>query len=55
MLQTLVENGIKHGISKLKKGGKLELITQRVAEGLQIQIKNSGKFTAKKKKVAMVC
>ena len=50
MLQTLVENGIKHGVSKLKKGGKLELITQRVAEGLQIQIKNSGKFTAKKKK-----
>ena len=57
MLQTLVENGIKHGISKLKKGGKLELITQRVAEGLQIQIKNSGKFVAtkQKKKVAMVC
>ena len=50
MLQTLVENGIKHGISKLKKGGKLELITQRVAEGLQIQIKNSGKFTATKQK-----
>ena len=50
MLQTLVENGIKHGVSKLKKGGKLELITQRVAEGLKIQIKNSGKFTEKKKK-----
>jgi two-component system LytT family sensor kinase len=49
MLQTLVENGIKHGVSKLKKGGKLELITQKVAEGLKIQIKNSGKFTEKKK------
>jgi len=50
MLQTLVENGIKHGISKLKKGGKLELITQRVAEGLQIQIRKRGKFQEKKKK-----
>jgi sensor histidine kinase YesM len=26
------------------------LITQRVAEGLHIQIRNSGKFTARKKK-----
>lgn len=50
MLQTLAENSIKHGISKLKKGGKLELITQRVPEGLQIQIKNSGKLTTKKQK-----
>ena len=50
MLQTLAENGIKHGISKLQKGGKLELITKRVSEGLLIQINNTGKFTTKKQK-----
>ena len=50
MLQTLVENGIKHGISKLKKGGELKLITQKVSEGLQIQIKNSGRVITNKYK-----
>jgi two-component system, LytTR family, sensor kinase len=42
MIQTLVENGIKHGISKLTEGGILEVKTF-VKEGkLHILIKNSG-------------
>lgn len=43
MLQTIVENGIKHGISNLVKGGLIEI---KCREGLQdelyIQVKNSG-------------
>ncbi len=42
MIQTLVENGIKHGISKLKEGGKI-LIHTRLSEGnLLIEIRNPG-------------
>ena len=44
MIQTLVENGIKHGISTLKKGGVIEVKTNLVDEGLLVQIRNSGQF-----------
>ncbi|TDB64648.1 sensor histidine kinase [Arundinibacter roseus] len=42
MLQTLVENGIKHGVSRLPKGGYLEV--ESILEGnfLIIQIRNTG-------------
>ena len=47
MLQTIVENGIKHGISRLKKGGLISLKT-KVHEGfLIIQIRNSGRYFPK--------
>lgn len=48
MLQTIVENGIKHGISNLVKGGLIEI---KCREGLQdelyIQVKNSGYLNPK--------
>jgi two-component system LytT family sensor kinase len=44
MIQTLVENGIKHGISKLTKGGILELITIVENDNLIIRIRNSGQL-----------
>ncbi|MDX1627167.1 MAG: histidine kinase [Fulvivirga sp.] len=44
MLQTLVENGVKHGISKLKQGGMIELKTHVRGDKLTIEIKNSGHF-----------
>ena len=44
MLQTLVENGIKHGISKLKKGGKVT-VDARVDLGRMIlEIRNTGHY-----------
>ena len=44
MLQTLVENGIKHGISKLKKGGKVT-VNARVDLGRMIlEIRNNGHY-----------
>jgi two-component system, LytTR family, sensor kinase len=42
MIQTLVENGIKHGISKLTRGGVIQLKTDVVNDKLKIQIRNSG-------------
>jgi two-component sensor histidine kinase len=42
MIQTLVENGIKHGISKLKAGGIIQLTTLVENNNLQIRIRNSG-------------
>lgn len=42
MLQTLVENGIKHGIAKLKKGGLLSITTKVKNQRLNIQVTNSG-------------
>lgn len=44
MIQTLVENGIKHGISNLKNGGIIEVKTDITREGLIIKIRNSGQF-----------
>lgn len=42
MIQTLVENGIKHGVSKLPKGGVVELKAYRENDNLFIIITNSG-------------
>lgn len=44
MIQTLVENGIKHGISKLTEGGIITLQTNIVNNCLQIRIRNSGQY-----------
>lgn len=48
MLQTLVENGIKHGVSKLKSGGSIQ-IRAFVKDGAMVcQIRNSGHYVAGK-------
>ena len=44
IIQTLVENGIKHGISKLKAGGEIQLTANLEQDTLEIQIINSGQF-----------
>ena len=44
MIQTLVENGIKHGISKLTEGGLVQIKTKVDGDHLTIQIRNSGKL-----------
>jgi sensor histidine kinase YesM len=44
MRQTLVENGIKHGISKLTEGGSIQLITSVLNDRLKIQVRNSGTY-----------
>ncbi len=50
MIQTLVENGIKHGISHLKKGGSIRVKTILHDDELKIQIENSGQYLNGKSK-----
>jgi two-component system LytT family sensor kinase len=44
MIQTLVENGIKHGISKLTAGGLIRMETDVENDRLKIRIHNSGRL-----------
>lgn len=44
MLQTLVENGIKHGISNLKEGGEISITTRVKRKHLLLQIRNTGQL-----------
>ena len=50
MIQTLVENGIKHGISKLTAGGKIQVETMVENDCLKIRIRNSGRLMNGEKK-----
>lgn len=44
MIQTLVENGIKHGISKRTEGGSINIETSMNDSNLHIKIKNTGQI-----------
>lgn len=46
MMQTLVENCIKHGIAKIPEGGKVSISAKCDASGLKIHLENSGKYDA---------
>jgi len=48
MIQTLVENGIKHGTSKLPKGGTINISSKIIDNKLIITITNSGVYDANK-------
>jgi len=48
MIQTLVENGIKHGISKLQRGGEISLETIVKDSMLFINIRNNGQLPLQK-------
>ncbi len=45
MIQTIVENGIKHGISNLPKGGLIRIGVSIQKELLRIRIVNTGKYS----------
>jgi two-component system, LytTR family, sensor kinase len=44
MLQTLVENAIKHGISSLINGGLVEITSEVIHDKLCVTIRNSGQY-----------
>jgi len=52
MVQTLVENGIKHGISKRTHGGKISVNSFIEDSMLHIQISNTGRFNEEDLKTA---
>jgi two-component system, LytTR family, sensor kinase len=47
MMQTIVENGIKHGISRLKEGGIIQVQTVVNEDQLIIRIRNTGHLNGK--------
>lgn len=44
LLQTLVENAVKYGISASADGGEIAIITRREAGGLHLQVTNPGEI-----------
>ncbi|NOQ72566.1 MAG: hypothetical protein GQ574_11220 [Crocinitomix sp.] len=46
MIQTVVENAIKHGISQAIDGGVVRVITKKMADTLEITVSNSGQLTS---------
>ena len=51
LLQTLVENAIKHGISMIRKGGALKIVGVLKGDELHITILNDGKYNPKPSEV----
>lgn len=49
LLQTLIENGIKHGISRLTEGGRISLDAAIKENKLNVIIRNSGYFDEHRK------
>ncbi len=45
IIQLLVENAVKHGISKIKKGGIVKVTLADKDNGLLIKVRNSGKLS----------
>jgi two-component system, LytTR family, sensor kinase len=41
-LQPIVENSVKHGISQMTEGGKIEIIAQKFENKLRLQVKDNG-------------
>jgi len=50
MIQTLVENAIKHGVSNLMEGGVIQIQSDVKDSILSIKIRNSGQLSTEKKK-----
>ncbi|MGW9687257.1 sensor histidine kinase [Flagellimonas sp. 2504JD1-5] len=48
IIQLLVENAAKHGISNLKKGGRIVLVVKQDMDVMMIQVKNTGKLKLQK-------
>ena len=44
MLQTLVENSIKHGISKLVNGGVVRIVADFKGDNLELLVQNTGQL-----------
>ncbi|MBL4707239.1 MAG: histidine kinase [Flavobacteriales bacterium] len=50
LLQTLVENGIKHGISQLEEGGEIIIRARKKKDDLILSIEDTGHFREKKER-----
>jgi len=48
LLQTLVENAIKHGISRLPEGGAVRVEARKSSDGLHLRVTNTGRLERKR-------
>lgn len=53
LLQTLVENSIKHGISHSVKGGKIEILMEKTGDKLCIRVINPGHLKTKEDEIGV--
>jgi two-component system LytT family sensor kinase len=44
VIQTLVENAIKHGIAKLQRGGRIDISTRVASNRLEVSVVNTGRL-----------
>jgi len=44
LLQTLVENGVKHGVARLAQGGEIRVASEMQSGALKIRVQNSGQL-----------
>nr|MBP7514938.1 hypothetical protein [Flavobacteriales bacterium] len=44
LLQTLVENAVRHGIAKLTQGGEVVVGARRSGAGLVLSVRNTGEY-----------
>lgn len=45
LLQTLAENGVKHGIARLPAGGELAVLTEMLEGNLRVEVTNTGELS----------
>lgn len=45
LLQTLAENGVKHGIARLPAGGELAVLTKVIEGNLRVEVTNTGELS----------
>jgi len=49
LLQTLVENGLKHGIARLPEGGELVIRAALEVNALRLEVENTGQIAESKR------
>lgn len=50
MLQTLVENAVRHGIARRKEGGEVSITARPEQEGMLISVRNTGQYERSRSK-----
>jgi hypothetical protein len=45
LLQTLIENAVKHGVSQAREPGRIEVIARTTAEQVMLEVRNTGPST----------
>ena len=45
LLQTLVENGVKHGVARMALGGEIRVVSEMRNGALKIRVQNSGQLS----------